>query len=281
MSFGLFLKQVRSGVSEALSGAGYDADFGVDAARPGFGDAACNAPFLLARGGRSPSDIAQELASLYRPEGLVLWCKAHPSGYLNFGADDAALASESVRAALDGTFGIERVAPTPTVVEHTSVNPNKALHIGHVRNVVVGDCVSRVLARAGRRVSVLNYVDDSGLQVADVVIGMQKLGMARDPPGDVPYDKYCGDEVYVKTTAAYDEDPSLKEERGRVHGRQRQVHQVCPAALRRHGCEHRRAVIHVAASGHQYLSVVSLARAVGALGQKLQAQRPGAYSRAR
>lgn len=216
MSFGLFLKQVRSGVSEALSGAGYDADFGVDAARPGFGDAACNAPFLLARGGRSPSDIAQELASLYRPEGLVLWCKAHPSGYLNFGADDAALASESVRAALDGTFGIERVAPTPTVVEHTSVNPNKALHIGHVRNVVVGDCVSRVLARAGRRVSVLNYVDDSGLQVADVVIGMQKLGMARDPPGDMPYDKYCGDEVYVKTTAAYDEDPSLKEERGRV-----------------------------------------------------------------
>ena len=216
MSFGAFLRQVRSGVSDALSEAGYEADFGVDAARPGFGDAACNAPFLLAREGLPPYRIARDLASRYRTGGLVLWCRAHPSGYLNFGADDAALSLEAVRGALGGTFGVEPVAPTRTVVEHTSVNPNKALHIGHVRNVVVGDCVSRILARAGRRVSVLNYVDDSGLQVADVIIGMQKLGMARDPPGDAPYDKYCGDEVYVKTTAAYDEDPSLKKERGRV-----------------------------------------------------------------
>lgn len=216
MSFGLFLRQVRSGVLGALSEAQRGADFEVGPARPGFGDAACNAPFLLARKeGRPPGKIAQELASRYRAEGLVLWCRAHPSGYLNFGADGAALAAGAVRAALDGTFGIERPEPVRTAVEHTSVNPNKALHIGHVRNVVVGDCVSRILARAGHPVSVLNYVDDSGLQVADVVVGIQKLGLDPEAPDGVPYDKHCGD-LYARTTAAYDEDPSLTEERGRV-----------------------------------------------------------------
>lgn len=217
MSFGRFLRQARSGVLGALSGAQRGADFEVGPARPGFGDAACNAPFLLAKKeGRPPAQIAQELASRCRAEGLVLWCRAHPSGYLNFGADDAALASESVRAALDGTFGIEPPEPVRTVVEHTSVNPNKALHVGHARNVVVGDCVSRILARAGHPVSVLNYVDDSGLQVADVVVGLQKLGVDSEPPAGVPYDRYCGEEIYVRTTAAYERDPALKGERGRV-----------------------------------------------------------------
>lgn len=218
MSFGLFLRQARSGVSEALSASGLEAGFEVGPARPGFGDAACNAPFLLAKKeGRSPRDIAETLASRYRPDGLVLWCRAHPSGYLNFGADAAALASGAVRAALDGTFGIEPAEPVPTVVEHTSVNPNKELHIGHVRNVVIGDCVSRILARAGRPVSVLNYVDDSGLQVADVVIGIERLGLDPEPPGGVPFDRHCG-ELYARTTAAYEQDPGLKAERGRVLG---------------------------------------------------------------
>lgn len=217
MSFALFLDQVRAGVSERLSEMGSRADFGVGPARPGFGDAACNAPFLLAKSeGRPPHEIASEIASGYRASGLVLSCEAHPSGYVNFEADEAGLASAAVASALDGTFGIRPAEPTRTVVEHTSVNPNKALHIGHARNVAVGDSLSRILARAGHRVTVLNYVDDSGLQVADVVVGFEKLGFGLDPPGGGRFDLYCGDEVYVRTTAEYEKNPGLKEERARA-----------------------------------------------------------------
>ena len=217
MSFGLFLDQVRREVLRVLSEAGLEADFSVGPARPGFGDAACNAPFLLAKkSGRAPAELASDLAARYRPSGLVSSCEAHPSGYLNFAADDAGLAGAAVASALDGTFGVPEPEPVRTVVEHTSVNPNKALHIGHVRNVAVGDSLSRILARAGHPVAVLNYVDDSGLQVADVVVGFQKLGFAPEPPGGGRFDRYCGDEVYVKTTAEYERNPGLKGERGRV-----------------------------------------------------------------
>ena len=56
-------------------------------------------------------------------------------------------------------------------VEHTSVNPNKAAHIGHVRNSVLGDTFQRILKATGKRVEVQNYIDNTGVQVADVVVG--------------------------------------------------------------------------------------------------------------
>ena len=61
------------------------------------------------------------------------------------------------------------------MVEHTSINPNKAAHIGHLRNAILGDTFSRVLRYAGRRVEVQNYIDNTGVQVADVVLGFLHL----------------------------------------------------------------------------------------------------------
>ena len=60
-------------------------------------------------------------------------------------------------------------------MEHTNINPNKAAHIGHLRNAVLGDTLVRCLRRLGRRVEVQNYVDDTGVQVADVVVGFLYL----------------------------------------------------------------------------------------------------------
>src|SRR5438132_12134565 len=57
------------------------------------------------------------------------------------------------------------------MVEHTSVNPNKAAHIGHVRNSVIGDTFVRILQAAGNRVEIQNYIDNTGVQFADVVVG--------------------------------------------------------------------------------------------------------------
>ncbi len=110
------------------------------------------------------------------------------------------------------TFGnVDIGKNSDIVVEHTSVNPNKALHIGHIRNIVVGDTVSRLLKKANYNVKVLNYIDDSGLQVADIIVGFKHLGFDEEPPNGKKFDHYCGDDVYVKTTQKYELDPSLED----------------------------------------------------------------------
>jgi arginyl-tRNA synthetase len=96
------------------------------------------------------------------------------------------------------------------IVEHTSINPNKAAHIGHVRNAVLGDTMARTLRYAGHNVQVQNYIDNTGVQVADVVIGLLHMEkrtpvsvkmMAMDPR----FDYYCWD-VYAKATQFFAED---------------------------------------------------------------------------
>ena len=61
------------------------------------------------------------------------------------------------------------------IVEHTSINPNKAAHVGHLRNATLGDTFVRILRYRGHEVVVQNYIDDTGVQVADVVVGFQHL----------------------------------------------------------------------------------------------------------
>ncbi|MDA7952236.1 MAG: arginine--tRNA ligase [Nitrosopumilus sp.] len=186
--------------------------------KPGFGDASSNAAFLLAKGaGRPPAGIAGEVAAAYGGGRLVSSCTAHPSGYVNLAADWSVLGREILEeSAAPGYGGSPAGAGRQVIVEHTSVNPNKALHIGHVRNVAVGDSVSRILGKAGYDVRVLNYVDDSGLQVADIVLGFRLLGIPEEPPDGKKFDHYCGDDVYARATAAYESDPSLEEKRREV-----------------------------------------------------------------
>src|SRR5467141_31336 len=96
------------------------------------------------------------------------------------------------------------------IVEHTSINPNKAAHIGHVRNAVLGDTMVRILRHAGNRVQIQNYIDNTGVQVADVVIGFLRMEqrsavgvkmMAHEPK----FDYYCWD-LYAKATHFFAED---------------------------------------------------------------------------
>ena len=199
----------------------------VSPARPGFGDLSCNAAFVLARSaGRRPGEVAEAIAEEYNRAGgggetggspPRMRATAHPSGYVNLEAGPGALAGSIIPESVGDGYGRSEIGrQRPVVVEHTSVNPNKALHIGHVRNVVVGDSVARILSHTGHDVRVLNYIDDSGAQVADVVVGFEDLGFAREPPEGMPFDEYCGDKVYVAVTARYDSDPGLKARRSEV-----------------------------------------------------------------
>ena len=190
-------------------------NFSVEVAKPGFGDVSSNISFLLAKElKKSPKDIAQILSEKYSQctSTLVLKTEAHPSGYLNFFADWRKLSKLILSESYLDTYGDVDIGNNSNIiVEHTSVNPNKALHIGHIRNIVVGDIVSRILSKANYNVNVLNYIDDSGLQVADIIVGFKHLGFSEEPPNGKKFDHYCGDDVYVKTTQKYELDSTLED----------------------------------------------------------------------
>jgi len=191
-----------------------------EASRSEFGDVSCNVAFLLAKSlKKKPFDIAKQISEEYQKNlgEFVKQVVPHTSGYVNFFANYSALNTSTITASLDKNYGSVNIGnKTKIVVEHTSVNPNKALHIGHVRNIIVGDTVSRILAKAKYDVKILNYVDDSGLQVADIIVGFKYGGFSEEPPKDQKFDHYCGDIVYVQTTEKYETDKKLVELRTTV-----------------------------------------------------------------
>jgi arginyl-tRNA synthetase len=135
------------------------------------GDFACPVAFDLAKALRkAPRAIATELAAAVRLPPGVRSARVEGGGYLNFSLDRGPV----VRALLQGPA---RSAPRAgkVIVEHTNINPNKAAHIGHLRNAVLGDVLVRALRHLGFPVEVQNYLDDTGVQVADVVAGLAHL----------------------------------------------------------------------------------------------------------
>jgi arginyl-tRNA synthetase len=186
--------------------------------RRALGDLAVPVAFELARQLRKPPRmIAQELAGKLGAIDGVDRVEAAPNGYLNFFLARTAFVS----AELGGRTA--DVASTASgrkiIVEHTAINPNKAAHIGHLRNATLGDTLVRLLRFQGHQVEVQNYIDDTGVQVADVVVGFtalegRDLAAVRalaDSPG-TRFDYYCWD-LYAKVTEWYDRDKAHLEKR--------------------------------------------------------------------
>jgi arginyl-tRNA synthetase len=216
LSFKSLIDEIENNLNKILDDLSVsDISFLVEPAKPGFGDVSSNISFLLAKKlKKNPKEIGAMLSEHYMKSKntLVSKVESHPSGYLNFFADWKKLTQLILSESNLDTFGSVDLGKNSTiVVEHTSVNPNKALHIGHIRNVVVGDTVARILEKSNYKVNILNYVDDSGLQVADIIVGFQHFGFTQLPPEGKKFDQYCGDDVYVKTTEKYEGDPSLEE----------------------------------------------------------------------
>ncbi|NOS61800.1 MAG: arginine--tRNA ligase [Nitrosarchaeum sp.] len=221
MSFKSLIDEIENNLHKILDDLSVsDISFSVEPAKPGFGDVSSNVSFLLAKHlKKNPKEIADILSEKYRQSQSTLVSKveSHPSGYLNFFANweklNQLILSESN---LDEFGSVDLGKNSTIVVEHTSVNPNKALHIGHIRNIILGDAVARILKKSNYKVNILNYVDDSGLQVADIIVGFRHFGFALQPPQGKKFDHYCGDDVYVKTTEKYETDPSLEEIRKNI-----------------------------------------------------------------
>ena len=215
MTFQSIIDEVENNLYKILDDLGIsDVSFTVEPAKPGFGDVSSNISFLLAKQMKqSPQEISKTISEKYSllNQTLVSKVESHPSGYLNFFANWERLSQLILSESNLETFGDVDVGKNSTVVvEHTSVNPNKALHIGHIRNIIVGDIICRILEKSNHKVNVLNYVDDSGLQVADIIVGFRHLGFSLEPPEGKKFDHYCGDDVYVKTTEKYENNPNLE-----------------------------------------------------------------------
>ncbi len=186
--------------------------------RPDLGDYASGVAFHLARiAKQSPLAIAEQIASELSDEAgeMPATVTAQAPGFINFRLHDSFLygvvelaAGEKGRIA-DSDAG----SGTKVVIEHTNINPNKAAHVGHFRNACLGDSLARAFRRLSYDVEVQNYIDDTGAQVADVVVGLRYLDLPAT--SDTPFDQYLS-QVYVEVQRQYDSDPDLKERRTEV-----------------------------------------------------------------
>jgi arginyl-tRNA synthetase len=189
----------------------YGLDIGIVIERPPkieMGEAASPVSFELAkRLKRAPRQIAQEITASLAPIPGIEKVEVAGAGYLNAYFDRASFFRE-VQREVGAAIAADRGGKI--IVEHTSINPNKAAHIGHVRNAVLGDTMARVLRHTGGAVQVQNYIDNTGVQVADVVIGfvhMEKKNLAqvRELAAKPKFDYLCWD-VYARAAHFLEED---------------------------------------------------------------------------
>lgn len=189
--------------------------------RLSMGDLATPLALELARAlKRPPREIALKILEHLELPPAVASASVEGAGYLNFRLDRGLFTAELLRAV---------AAPPPlagsrVTVEHTNINPNKAAHIGHLRNAVLGDTLVRCLKWLGHRVETQNYIDDTGVQVADVVVGFEHLlgegidqvrRRIEDPA--VRFDNFCWD-LYARTVRHYQESPdSVQWQRETLH----------------------------------------------------------------
>jgi len=174
----------------------------------------------------APLKIAEEIRAEVGPIEGIAGMQVAPPGYLNVSIDRAwmaaALAADQEPPAA--------IPPGKILVEHSSINPNKAAHIGHLRNAILGDTFVRLLRYAGREVNIQNYIDNTGVQVADVVVGFMHIekksraeieALARQPR----FDYYCWD-LYARVSQWYAQD----KDKQNLQARARTLHAIEDAA---------------------------------------------------
>src|SRR5258705_9083972 len=183
------------------------------------GDLGTPVAFELARRLRkAPRAIAQEIAGAFGSLEGIRQVAAAPNGYLNFFLERPQFLLERLS---EDVAGAPR-SSAKAIVEHTAINPNKAAHIGHLRNSALGDTLVRVLRFRGIPVEVQNYIDDTGVQVADVVVGFRVIeaktvDQIREIADTTRFDYYCWD-LYARVTEWYGEDKArLAARAGTLH----------------------------------------------------------------
>ncbi len=188
-----------------------------------YGDLSCNIAFLLSRKlKKSPFEIANDIVLLIKKSNLYInnnnslieLVNVEKPGFINFKTNIQNFLKVFFTKIDDLTRIPKKLFNDDLIlIEHTSVNPNKALHVGHVRNAIIGDCLYRLLSIVNHNVKVLNYIDDSGLQIADIIVAFKFANISSELEHDnshKKFDHYCGNYVYTKINELYATRPDLE-----------------------------------------------------------------------
>jgi len=194
-----------------------------------YGDLSCNIAFLLSKKlKKTPFEIANDIVDIIqhkniypnKKDSLVETVTAEKPGFINFKTN----IQKFLKVFFSKIDDVTKIHDKPInddliLIEHTSVNPNKALHVGHVRNAIIGDCLYRLLSITNHNVKVLNYIDDSGLQIADIIVAFKYANISpelEDNSTHQKFDHYCGQYVYTKINELYATRPDLEIKRNLV-----------------------------------------------------------------
>ncbi|HDJ24199.1 MAG TPA: arginine--tRNA ligase [Candidatus Aminicenantes bacterium] len=177
------------------------------------GDVALPVAFRLAKKlKKAPYQIAQLALSPLQTIEEVSKIELAGGGYLNLFLDRKKFIKKIFEGSPKKDSGAEE---KKIIIEHTNINPNKAAHIGHLRNAVLGDTLARCLKYKGEKVEVQNYIDDTGVQVVDVVFGFLELEKKKLPEiQSIPaqLDDYCWD-LYTRVSQYLQEQPEAQAKR--------------------------------------------------------------------
>ncbi len=170
-------------------------------------DLACTIAFKLAKEQkRSPVEVANELVETLEPIGYIGKIEV-VNGYINFFASEEFL-EDTVNTIIDTdeNYGSLRLKGK-VLIEHTSANPDGPLHIGHMRNSIIGDSLARIFRKAGFDVETHYYVNDMGRQVAIAVLGYRLFGLDESKKPD-----YAVVEAYIRANRELENNPELEKE---------------------------------------------------------------------
>ncbi len=186
------------------------------APQPKMGDLALTFPFQLAKKMQAnPRQIALEVVELLSPLPGVERIEIAGGGYVNLFLDKKSFFLSRLRSLGKTSLSSEE---EKVVIEHTNINPNKAAHIGHLRNACLGDTLGRCLKYKGEKVEIQNYIDDTGVQVVDVVFGFMELeGKSLADMERIPgkFDYYCWD-LYARTALYLESHPESQERKAEI-----------------------------------------------------------------
>jgi len=180
------------------------------------GDLALTFPFHLAKKLKAqPRQLAQEIIPLLLPLEGVSKIEVAGPGYINLFLDRKSFFSRELLS-LETPYSLKE--EEKIVIEHTNINPNKAAHIGHLRNACLGDALCRCLKYKGENVEIQNYIDDTGVQVVDVVFGfmeLEKKTLSAMKKIKDKFDFYCWD-LYARTCAYLETNDQAQERKAEI-----------------------------------------------------------------
>ncbi len=213
------INDLRNQVEEAVAETWPDFEIGtIDLSTPPktqggkFGDYSSAIALQIAKQLKAnPLEIAEELKESLGTLEYIQEITVTAPGFVNFILDYDELASD----VLYSEIALPSTKPSKIALEHTSVNPNKAAHIGHLRNAALGDSVARILRATGQNIEVQNYIDDLGVQVADSVLAFEESGLKDLDEVNEPIDVWMW-HAYSKMNAQLEENEDLKKRRDEI-----------------------------------------------------------------